>query len=99
MQLALGAGGQGIGIRRDKAVAIAMGMEPSHDQVLRRSAGRQAPTFLANGHQLAAAGHLLQKRLQVTPRSALQTQVVNELFEARHMLGLLGDVPEDLLFA
>src|SRR5215471_19324864 len=51
LQLAFGAGWQRVGIRGDKAVAIAMHLQAAHNQVLAGGGSGQTPTVLANSHQ------------------------------------------------
>ena len=44
------------------------------------------------------ARHFAEKLLQGAAVLALEAHVMDELFEARHVFRLLGDVMEDLLF-
>src|SRR5689334_7797678 len=98
LQLALDTRRQGAGFGDDEAIAVAMHTEAAYDEVLIAGGGRKAPALLANGDELAAAGELAQELLQAAAVTAFESQIMDKLFEARHMFGLLGDVMEDLLF-
>src|SRR5262249_27275751 len=98
VELALGAGGQPAGLGYDEAVAVAVHAQAANDQVLVGRRSGQAPALLANGDELAPVGHFAEKALQVAAVTAFDAQVVDELLEAGNVLGLAGDVMEDLLF-
>ncbi|HEY7405540.1 MAG TPA: hypothetical protein VIB39_18585 [Candidatus Angelobacter sp.] len=43
-------------------------------------------------------GHFTEELLEVAAVAAFETQIMDELLEAGNVLGLFGDVMEDLLF-
>src|SRR5215472_880986 len=97
LELALCARGQRARLRDDEAVAIAMHAQTTDDQILIGSGGRKSPALFADGNELAAVGHLAEKLLQMAAIAAFESEIVDELLEARDVLGLFGDVREDLL--
>src|SRR5258708_2348718 len=98
LELALGARRQRAGLGDDEAVAIALQSQAALDQVMVGGGGGKAPALLADGDELAAAGHLAEKLLEVTTVAAFEAEVMDKLLEAGHVLGLFGNVMEDLLF-
>src|SRR5207302_4674542 len=97
LQLALGPRREGAGFGDDEAVAIAMHAQPADDQVLVGSGSGQSPAFFTDGDELAPAGQFTKKLLQAAAVAALEPQVMDQLFEAGHVLGLSGNVMQDLL--
>ena len=59
----------------------------------------KSPALFANGDELAPAREVAQELLQGAAVFALEAHVMDELFEAGHVLGLFGDVMENLLFS
>ncbi len=98
LELALDAGREGAGFGDDEAVAVTMHTQAADDEVLIAGGGRETPALLADGDELAAAGKVAQKLLQAAAVPAFESQIMDKLFKARHVLGLFGDVMENLLF-
>src|SRR5215470_9061600 len=97
LELAFGAGREGIRIRGHKAIAVTMHVQPSSNQVLAGRGSGQAPAVLADPDQLALAGHLLQEGFQRPSLPAFEREVMDQLLEASRVFWLFADVAKYLL--